>query len=111
MCGNKQFAKNVNDSQPRGGAADALGVGAKELHVLDHVGGVGLLLALLLHEPIEQLHGTEVVNVVGGLVALVDRGRDVALVLEASLQRRKVVGEGLVGLGDGCHLDLVVVVQ
>ena len=22
MCGNKQFAKNVNDSQPRGGAAD-----------------------------------------------------------------------------------------
>lgn len=22
MCGNKQFAKNVNDSQPRGGTAD-----------------------------------------------------------------------------------------
>ena len=50
-------------------------------------------------------------HVVGDLVALVDRGRDVALVLEACLERLEVVLEGLIGLGDGCHLDLVVVVQ
>ena len=39
---------------------EALAVGAEELHLLDVVGGVHLLLRLLLDEPVEELHGAEV---------------------------------------------------
>ena len=69
------------------------------------------LLALLLHKPVEQLHGPEVAHVGRGGVAAVDALSDVPLVLLAGKQRREVIGEDLVGLGDGEHLDLHVVVK
>ena len=89
---------------------EALGVGAEELHLGDEVAGVGLLLALLLDEPVEELHGAEVLHFVGGVIDGMDAGGDILLVLQAGFQHIHVFLVFLVGHGDGVQLDWAVVV-
>ena len=90
----------------------ALGIGAEQLHLGDQIVGVSLLLALLLYEPIQELHGTEILHLVGSGIDVIDQGSHILLMFQSSLQRVHVAGEYLVGLGNGVQGDrLVVVVQ
>ena len=59
-----------------------LAVSAEQLHFGDEVGGVLFLLALLLDEPIQHLHGAEVLGLVCGGVYGVDAGGDKPLMLQ-----------------------------
>ena len=89
-----------------------LGVGAEQLHLGDQVIGIGLLLALLLDEPVQELHGAEVLHLIGGSIDVVDETGHILLMLQAGLQGGHIAGEHLVGLVDGLQgHGLVVVVQ
>ena len=67
-----------------------LAVTAEQLHLGDEVGGVLLLLALLLNEPVQHLHGAEVPDLVRGGVDGIDAGGDKPLMLQRLFQRRHV---------------------
>ena len=89
---------------------EALGIATEQLHLGDHVAGIGLLLTLLLDEPVEELHGAEVLHLVGGVIDGVNRGGDILLMLQAGLQHIHVFLVFLVGLGDGIQYNGAVVV-
>ena len=65
-----------------------LAVTAEQLHLGDEVGGILLLLALFLDEPVQHLHGAEVFCLVCGGVDGIDAGGDQLLVLQCLLRSR-----------------------
>ena len=90
---------------------ETLGVRAEEFHFRDEVAGVLLLLALLLNEPVEHLHGAEVAVVIRGGIDAVDERGDVLLVLERLFQRGHVVAARPVRRVDGAEADGDTVIE
>jgi alpha-N-arabinofuranosidase len=88
-----------------------LGILAEKIELLDEILGVLLLLALLLDEPVQELHGAEILGVVGGAVNVVDEGGHVSLVLQTEIQRIADTGIGLVRLVNGLQRDVLAVIQ
>ena len=78
MLESAAFSVNrLGSEHQRRGAVDAAGellvdhvepsrVGAEQLQLRDEVGGVLLLLALLLHEPVKELHRAEIIGFLRG---------------------------------------------
>jgi alpha-N-arabinofuranosidase len=116
------YGEWINSDDQRRGRVDAglelvvqhvqtLGILAEKIELLDEILGVLLLLALLLDEPVQKLHGAEILGVVGGAVNVVDEGGHVSLVLQTEIQRIADTGIGLVRLGNGLQRDVLAVIQ
>ena len=64
---------------------EALGIASEKLHFGNKVVSVGFLLALLLNEPIEELHRAEILYLISGGIDVVNKGGYVFLMLKACL--------------------------
>ena len=87
-----------------------LAVIAEQLHLGDEVGGVLLLFALLLNEPVQHLHGAEVLGLVCGGVDGIDAGGDQLLMRQRLFQRGHVVAPLPLRLCDSRKGDALAII-
>mgnify|MGYP007037168652 CR=1 FL=1 len=58
---------------------ETFGIRAKEFHFLDEIGGIDFFFALFFYKPIQELHCSEVFNIVCGTIYIIYKALNIKL--------------------------------
>ena len=83
---------------------------AEQVEAFYQFAGVLLLLALLLYEPVQKLHGAEILDRVRGVINIMDKPGHIVFMFQPGSERSPEVLKHLVRLGDGLQSYFLSVV-